>query len=214
MKTRSQLFAGISLIMGNKIPLSIDAVCIWCWCLVLLFVPIQWAIGWTIAALIHEAGHVTVLCIWGIKIHAVRIGILGAKIETEPISPAVEAICAVCGPVAGLLTILLREALPYIAVSALVQSAYNLLPVFPLDGGRAMNALLNLCLPSACAAKISRCISIFMIVITFVCGIYISVKCDLGFLPILFPGIPLIFTVRKNSLHCGQKNSTIRERLF
>jgi len=197
--------------MGSKCSFSINSLCLLFWVPMLLFVPLQWIVGWTLAAIVHELGHLLILLLFGIKIYAIRVDILGTKIETELIPPLIEAVCAIFGPAMGLMTVMLRSVFPQAAISAVVQTAYNALPVFPLDGGRTVLSLLSCILPFETARKtvdrISR-VTVFLIILS---GVWLSVKFRLGILPVLFPAMPMLLTMRKNSLHCRQKNSTIQK---
>lgn len=53
-----------------------------------------------------------------------------------------EALCALAGPVGSFSVVLLAEYFPEAALFGLVQGLYNLLPVYPLDGGRILRCLL------------------------------------------------------------------------
>lgn len=150
----------------------------------------------------------------GIRVHTVRIGALGAQIETDAAPPLTEAICAFAGPAAGFLAVMLKEKLPYVALAAVIQSAYNMIPVYPLDGGRLILSLLSCIFPMRLAMRISHWLSFCVISVFMVCGMWIAFRYKLGILPILFPAMPILLTIRKNSLHWKQKNSTIRERQF
>lgn len=104
----------------------------------LLTVPPEWLGAAVLAALWHETGHLIALRWMKISVRRVAFGAFGAGIETAPMEPRQELLAAAAGPAAGLLLALGWQVIPRCAVCALVQSAWNLLPVFPMDGGRMM----------------------------------------------------------------------------
>ena len=109
--------------------------------MVLLF-PLRFLVGVLLAALIHELGHLLALKLAGGRVLSVHLRAGGARIEASPLPPGREALCALAGPAAGALTIFAYKTFPELALSGLVQTVFNLLPVYPLDGGRAMR---NIC---------------------------------------------------------------------
>ena len=110
------------------------------------------------SVLAHEFGHSLVARSQGIPVRSVTLFILGgvAQLEREPDSPGREAWMAVAGPLVsvaiGAATLGAAYALPgpeqvvavlaYLGVANLALVAFNLLPGFPLDGGRVLRALL------------------------------------------------------------------------
>lgn len=100
------------------------------------------------AAAVHELGHCLALWRLGARITGLRIGILGAVLETDSrnLSYGGELLAVLAGPAANLLSAMLltlvggiRWAVPVGA--HLVLGVFNLLPVGPLDGGRALYLL-------------------------------------------------------------------------
>ena len=103
----------------------------------------------------HELGHLAALGLCGVPVEGVRLGALGAVIETDPMAPGAELVCALAGPAVNLLAFwVLRRAWPGAAILSLAMGLGNLLPVYPLDGGRALRAALILALPIPAAIAV------------------------------------------------------------
>ncbi len=109
--------------------------------MVLLF-PLRFLLGILTAALVHELGHILALRLLGGRVQGIRLHSCGARIEAAPMEPGRAAICALAGPAAGAVCILAWRWFPELALAALVQTVFNLIPVYPLDGGRAVR---NIC---------------------------------------------------------------------
>jgi Zn-dependent protease len=113
----------------------------------------KFAVGFVLLLLVHEMGHVFQLRREGIKASApMFIPFLGALVAMKelPKDAAAEARVGLAGPVLGSLGALVPLALFAITGNELFQALafigfflnlFNLLPVLPLDGGRAMAAL-------------------------------------------------------------------------
>lgn len=177
-----------------------------------LMVPIGWVTGWIVAATIHELGHIFALTMLKIHIHGIRVGISGTRIITEPMDNFTEALCTLAGPLTGLLFGLLLKQWPYIAVSGIIHSLFNLIPVFPLDGGRVLLCLFQSIFAIGTARKISVIFNTLIVAIFFLGGVWFAVRFEMGVLPIIFPTVPILCSMRKNSLQRTKKNSTILRR--
>ncbi len=118
--------------------------------------------------------------------------------KTEPLTKLEEIIAALAGPIGGLALLFLSRWAPYVAICGAIQSAYNLIPLFPLDGGRAMLRLLQLMFHDAQGLAIYRVIRfLFNIGIIFLSliGHYLG----FGIVPI----IAAIFVIAKCSCKHG-----------
>ena len=99
------------------------------------------------AALVHELGHLLALRLCRARVHTLRLGLLGAELcYSGALNRGETLLCAAAGPAAGLLYALAACAWggPFLLRSgalSLCLSAWNLLPVLPLDGGRVLLAL-------------------------------------------------------------------------
>ena len=109
--------------------------------MVLLF-PLRFLVGVLLAAFIHELGHILAVKRSGGRVLSIRLRSFGVRIEAAPMPPGRAAFCALAGPAAGALTIFARNSFSELALAGLVQTVFNLLPVYPLDGGRALR---NIC---------------------------------------------------------------------
>lgn len=110
--------------------------------LMLLLFPFRFLVGVLLAALIHELGHLLALGLTGGRIQTIRLRAGGARIEAVPLEPGRAAFCALAGPAAGSLTVFAWHWFPELALAGLVQTAFNLIPICPLDGGVAVR---NIC---------------------------------------------------------------------
>lgn len=110
----------------------------------LLLMPLQWVGAMMLAALIHELGHMAAVWLTDGTVYRICLKPFGAKIYTSPMEPRLELWCALAGPLAGGLVCLFFHWLPRTAVCALAQTVFNLLPVYPFDGGRAVRCVRQL----------------------------------------------------------------------
>ena len=111
-----------------------------------------------VSVLAHEFGHSLVARSQGIPVRGITLFILGgvAQLGREPDTPGREAWMAIAGPLVsaaiGGLTLAgaylisgpdqLVAVLAYLGVANLALLVFNLLPGFPMDGGRVLRALL------------------------------------------------------------------------
>ena len=154
--------------------------------ILLLLLPLQWVFAWFGAVAFHEACHYWALRLCGNPIYGIKLTLSGAYIETEELSRGKGCICALAGPLGGFLLLLFARWLPRMAVCALFQSAYNLLPIFPLDGGRALRCALGATTAGEWACLILEWCVLLAIAVF---GIYGCIFLKLGIMPLIFAGI-------------------------
>lgn len=140
------------------------------------------------AAAAHEAGHLAALCRFGVPVSALRIGAFGARLETVGrgrlsygrelytvlSGPAVNVLCALAlAWVAG------RFSWPggFLCAGAhLVLGGFNLLPIPPLDGGRALCLLLTWLLGPDRGERLSAAAGGGALVLLALAGAYVAVR--------------------------------------
>lgn len=185
----------------NSLPINIEpGFCILAAVLILL-VPLKWIVAWFAATLLHELFHYIVIRINRIPVLSLTVGAHGIIMQTGPMFYRAELICALAGPLGALLLLLFARWFPALAVCAYIQSLYNLLPLYPLDGGRALRCFLIHSLPVPLAerlcAGIELCITLLMIGL----GIYASFSLKLGPIPFA-AAILLLFRCGRIKIPC------------
>lgn len=162
----------------------------------LLMLPIRWLLAVVVSAMVHELSHILMIRGLGLRIDSVCVGIGGTRIKTEPMSYPQELLCALAGPVGGLCLLLLARWFPRIAICAAFQSAYNLLPVYPNDGGRILRCVTHILLPEGAAHRLCCCIEVLVMLILAVIGIYGTFWLHLGVLPMVISWVLIIKAVK------------------
>ena len=154
---------------------------------------IYWALGLLAAlllfasVLVHELAHSLVANARGLPVKSITLFIFGgvSNIEREPQSPGVEFQMAFVGPVTSLLigvvslglawlignnSPLASATFGYLGAANLLLGVFNLIPGFPLDGGRVLRSILwrttgNLRTATRWAAFVGQCIAYLIILI-------------------------------------------------
>ena len=152
------------------------------WALWVLILPAKWIVSAVLAALIHESCHVAAVRLLGGRVHRIQVGPFGAVIDADGITGLREAACALAGPFGSLLLVGLIHVYPILGLCSLVQACFNLLPVYPLDGGRALLRMME-CLSPDRAESICRTVETFVLLMLFFIAIYLLVVSSVGVLP-------------------------------
>ncbi|MFB6157947.1 MAG: CBS domain-containing protein [Haloferacaceae archaeon] len=140
--------------------------------------PLRWglgvaaAVGLFVGILLHELGHSAVAMHYGYGIDSITLWLFGgvARFAEIPEDWRQELVIAVAGPVVSLLVAAgalagfvavpaempaVRFVLGYLALANAALAAFNMLPGFPMDGGRVLRALLARSRPYARATQLA-----------------------------------------------------------
>lgn len=119
------------------------------------------AIGLFLSIIVHELTHSIVARHYGVSMKEITLFIFGgvAHMEEDPSSPKAEFMIAVVGPVSSFLLaasafllykvgvysgwpVTLTGVLNYLSWLNMILAVFNLIPAFPLDGGRILRSAL------------------------------------------------------------------------
>ena len=119
------------------------------------------ALGLFLSIIVHEFSHSLVARRYGLPMKGITLFIFGgvAEMEEEPASAKVEFMVAIAGPISSILIALIfygihaagkqaglaqpiNGVVAYLAMINGILAVFNLLPAFPLDGGRVLRSIL------------------------------------------------------------------------
>lgn len=174
--------------------------------LMLLTLPLNWLLAAIFAAVFHELCHIFAILLMGGRVLGIGIGMGGAEIETDVLSPGKELVCTLAGPVGGFLLLVLSQWIPRTALCAQMQSLFNLLPIYPLDGGRALRCAAELAFPAVRRDAICRYVEKAAVLMIVLAALYASFVRRLGIMPLL---IAWMLVLKKNTLQRRETRGTI-----
>lgn len=146
------------------------------------------AIGLFVSVTLHELGHSWVALRYGLEIESITLWILGgiAALKTIPREWDREFWIAIAGPITSVLvgmvcwigTLAIPRSLPviqfvvgWLAIVNITLAVFNLLPAFPMDGGRILRAILARHRPYASATRIAGRIGVIFALLFAVVGV-------------------------------------------
>jgi Zn-dependent protease len=146
------------------------------------------AVGLFLSIIFHELWHSLIARRFGLPMGGITLFVFGgvAEMTEEPASPRVEFFMAISGPLASLVVaffgylgyrvatsyewpVIVSGVFAYLALINVVLAIFNLVPAFPLDGGRVLRSILwgwkkNIRWATRVASWIGGAFGIFLIV--------------------------------------------------
>lgn len=150
-----------------------------------------------ISILMHEVGHALVARRHGLEVKSITLYVFGgvSNIEQEAHSPGVEFQVSLVGPLVSLLISLICFALWFpvrnmhtaieaileiVAITNLFIGIFNLIPAYPLDGGRVLRSILWKVIGNAARAlRITTTIGIILSYLLIILGIFLVFSSDI-----------------------------------
>lgn len=160
--------------------------------LMFLLMPFRWIFSAIVAAIFHECCHYAAIRLLCKQTAAVKLYSYGARMPLPEMNRGKEMLCAMAGPVGGLFLTVFASVFPRLAVCAFLQSVFNLLPIYPLDGGRVISAILSMIFPPPKAVTIIRIIGICVKIGICLAALYGCFSLHLGVFPLLVAALMCI----------------------
>ncbi len=192
-----------------KCPIRVRPSVYICLSVLLLLIPVRWLFAWVIAAAFHELCHYCVLTLFHRRVLGLQIGIGGAIMETDELGKTEEFISSLAGPAGGLILLMFAKWFPRLAICGWCQSVYNLIPIYPLDGGRALRCILRHFLEDPLANKVSAVIEDILLCLFAMFGIYLWTSLNLGPIPLIFVFMIAVKT-RKIKFPCNERRQRVQ----
>lgn len=175
----------------------------------LMVVPLTWLGACVVAAAFHEACHLLAAKWVGAEIESLTVGVSGARISARFPDRKGELLTALAGPVGSLLLLVLLSVAPRLALCGGVQGVYNLLPLYPKDGGRVLKCLMEMVLPQQ-SERLCRWAEITALLILVVLAVWGSFGLKIGIWPVVMVGVRCLrWFCQKNSLQIVGNQGTI-----
>ena len=161
---------------------SVDGAALVSLALMILLLPFRWIAAWFTAAAVHEGCHILAVRLFGGRTVGFSAGVGGARIEAADVGPRGRLWCALAGPAGSLMLVLLFPRFPLVAVCGALQAAWNLLPIYPLDGGKALRCILD---RFANGADVERGVAAVVTILIWAGAFYCCFALKMGILPML-----------------------------
>ena len=159
----------------------------------LLVLPLRWIAAAVTAATVHEACHALAVSLCGGRLRTLSVGKGGAVMVADPMTPTREFLCTMAGPLGSALLVLTLPWLPRVAFCSAIHCVYNLLPIYPLDGGRALRCITGSLSPVT-QKKVCHWVENICLGLLFAGAVYLTFWLDLGLTPMILEAILLLRT--------------------
>jgi Zn-dependent protease/CBS domain-containing protein len=155
-----------------------------------IYAGIVVAIGLFVSVLLHELGHAVVAMAEGVEVRQITLWILGGLAMLKGITkdPKAEAKIALAGPAVSLalgaiplgvfavvdLGPFVTFPILYLGALNVILAVFNMMPAFPLDGGRVLRAVLGFRMSFAKATTVASNVGKGMAVLLGLVGLFVG----------------------------------------
>lgn len=176
-----------------------------CFCaLAILILPLPWLLAAVFAALIHELCHLIAIFCFAGSVQRITIAAGGMEIQAALPDKRREFLAILAGPVGSFLLMgMTLHWMPETALCGLAHGVFNLLPVYPLDGGRALRCLLELNCPDRAERIASAAEGVVLLLLLIAAG-YATVCLHMGIGPMAAAFVPVSGWIQRK-IPCKQE---------
>ena len=168
--------------------------------LLVFWIPLTWLSAWLFAVAFHEFCHWIMAKACGGHINQLYIGFGGALMESDTLSEGKYLLSVLSGPIGGLLLLFLGRWLPRVALCSWLLTAYNLIPILPLDGGRALQLVIR-------NEKTFCTVQKVVLYLLTLGGVYLSVWLRMGLFPL---AVIAILWMKNRNCPCNAPASAVQ----
>jgi len=159
------------------------------------WLDLQFCGHFLLCILAHEAGHFVALKLCRIQVKGICFGFCGAVMEVGCMDYRQELLCAAAGPMTSvLLGLSILSFAPRPGLLSLCLAAVNLLPMYPMDGGRMLHAILMQRLSEKRAERILHIATVTVCLLLMVAACWGTICLQAGIWPI-FAALALLWRV-------------------
>lgn len=124
--------------------------------------------------IMHELSHMIIALCLNIDISEIELMPFGVNAKyIGKISLIKELLISLAGPIVSLLCAVLYDNEIYCLINIVIV-LFNLIPIYPLDGGRILKVLLKVIFGEKNGNKFSICITNFLVVLFFLISLFIA----------------------------------------
>ncbi len=129
-----------------------------------------------LSAFVHETAHIVVSLLMGVDVKEVVLGPFGVNAKMSgKVSLGKELWISLAGPLLSFFLFLTARE-EFIRKVNLLIAFFNLLPIYPLDGGRIQKVVLSMILGKNRGEKISKKVSFIFLIVFILFSIMISIR--------------------------------------
>jgi len=143
--------------------------------------------------LLHEFGHLFALFFMKKRVLEIRLDLFGAVIRAETLTRRQELLCTLSGPLVNLISAVFlffcAKSAAYISTALFL---FNMLPIYPLDGGRILCCILENRLHPTAAQRAVHIASLLVSLFIMLTVVSICAAARTGFYMIFFAALVLL----------------------